>query len=108
MFGENLRRLRRQKKLNQRELAAILKVSSGTVGMWETETRRPDAEMLKKIANFFNVTIDFLLDNTEETYKTNKVMFYTKTNGNEKIDDLTEEQINLLLQFAKQMKNKNN
>lgn len=63
MFGENLRKLRREKKLTQTELAEILCVSSGTIAMWETSKRNPDFSLIIKIAEFFNVSVDSLLGN---------------------------------------------
>ena len=62
MFSIQLRNLRREKRLTQNDLAKILNVSNGTIAMWETNKREPDLEMINKIANFFNVSTDILLD----------------------------------------------
>lgn len=43
MLGEQIRKLRRDKKLTQGQLGDILNVSHGTIGMWETNNR---AQML--------------------------------------------------------------
>ncbi len=56
-----IRALRKEKGLTQADLAAILKVSSRTVGFYETEGRDPDTETLKKLADYFEVSIDYLL-----------------------------------------------
>lgn len=66
MFAENLRSLRRNKKLTQNDLALIFNVSNGTIAMWETGKRTPDTETLKKIANFFNTSLDYLLSNAQK------------------------------------------
>ena len=61
MFSEQLRKLRRLNNLTQTELSKLLNVSNGTIAMWETDKRQPDIDTLKKLANFFNVTTDYLL-----------------------------------------------
>ena len=62
MFSEKLRLLRRNQKLTQDELANKLNVSNGTIAMWETNKRQPDLLMVKTIADFFNVSVDYLID----------------------------------------------
>jgi len=61
IFSERFKELRLGKKLAQTEIAKILNVSNGTVGLWETGKRLPSYEVLVRIANFFDVTTDFLL-----------------------------------------------
>lgn len=61
MFAENLKTLRKSKGLTQVQFAEIFNISSGTIAMWETNKRVPDTSMLIKIAEFFNVTVDYLL-----------------------------------------------
>ncbi len=60
-LGNVLAQLRNSKGLNQREFAQLLGVSNGAVAMWETNKRQPDLETIKKIADFYEVTTDFLL-----------------------------------------------
>lgn len=61
MFSEQLRRLRRENGLTQNELGKRLNVSNGTIAMWETGKRQPDLSTLQKLAEFFNVTVDYLM-----------------------------------------------
>lgn len=61
MFANNLKQLRKSKGLTQVQFAEIFNISSGTIAMWETNKRVPDISMLKRIANYFDVTVDFLL-----------------------------------------------
>ena len=49
--------------MSQEQLANKLNISPSTVGMYETAKRQPDNEMVTKIANLFNVSTDYLLDN---------------------------------------------
>ena len=61
-FGERLKRLRVEKGLSQQELADILKVNRATLGNWEIDRTSPGYTTLCKIAKYFNVTIDYLLN----------------------------------------------
>lgn len=68
MFPQRLKKLRKQKKLTQTELANLLNISHGAIAMWETDKRQPDNDTLVRLANFFGVSVDYLLgvSNTEE------------------------------------------
>lgn len=59
--GKKIFALRSEKGLRQKDFASILGVSASTIGMWETDKRQPDLAALKKIADYFNVTTDYLL-----------------------------------------------
>jgi transcriptional regulator with XRE-family HTH domain len=65
MLKDRLKTLRNEKNLTQRELARLLNLSPSTIAMYETGQRFPDPETLKKIADFFNVSIDYLLGRTD-------------------------------------------
>ena len=58
-----LRTLRKDRGLTQSELGKALGVSPSTIGMYEQGRREPDKDALLAIANFFNVTTDYLLGN---------------------------------------------
>ncbi|MGG0017230.1 helix-turn-helix transcriptional regulator [Bacillus subtilis] len=62
-FNETLKKLRREKNLSQKELGNKLGLAESTIGMYEQGKRQPDYETLLKIADFFEVTLDFLLGN---------------------------------------------
>ena len=61
-FAENLKTLRKEKGLDQQELAQKLNVSSKTISHWETSYTEPSLAQLILIANFFDVSLDDLLD----------------------------------------------
>ncbi len=61
-FGKNIANLRKERRLTQGEVANALNISRASLGMYETDKRNPDPEMLRKFANFFDVSIDYLLD----------------------------------------------
>ena len=66
MVGDLIKKHRVLKELTQKELADLLDVSPSTVGMYEQNRRIPDAEILVKISNIFNVTVDYLLGNSDQ------------------------------------------
>ena len=62
-FGDNLRILIEERDMTQKELAAQLNIAPSTMGSYVQNTREPDFATMKAIATFFNVSIDYLLDN---------------------------------------------
>lgn len=69
MLGAKLKQLRIQKSppkgLTQEEVATALGIPRGTYAHYEIDKREPDADMIKKLAVFFNVSTDFLLGKDE-------------------------------------------
>nr|WP_300665033.1 helix-turn-helix transcriptional regulator [uncultured Acetatifactor sp.] len=59
---DTLRRLRQKKNITQETLAAYLGITHQSVGKWERGEGFPDITMLPKIAIYFDVTVDELLD----------------------------------------------
>lgn len=60
-FCDRLKELRTEAKLTQAEFAKRLGVSFGAIGNWESGARIPRQELLERIADFFNVPMDYLL-----------------------------------------------
>lgn len=56
-----LKQLRKCKGISQSKLGRALEVSPSAVGMWEQGRREPDCKMLSRIADFFDVPVDYLL-----------------------------------------------
>ena len=63
MFCDRLRFLRQHQELSQGEAAKRLNLTHATYCRYETGVHQPDFDTLKKIANFFDVSIDYLLEN---------------------------------------------
>jgi transcriptional regulator with XRE-family HTH domain len=63
-FGERLRLLREEKKLTQNQIGKLLKVSESSIGKYESEQRTPTPNTITKLADYFNVTTDYLLGRT--------------------------------------------
>lgn len=59
--GVKLAELRHKAHMSQFQLAKVLKVSTSTLGMYETGKREPSLKVLKRIADYFNVSTDYLL-----------------------------------------------
>lgn len=62
IFGTTLKRLRLENHLSQRQLGDVLGVCNQTVSFWESGSREPDLDTVRKIAEYFDVSCDYLLD----------------------------------------------
>ena len=58
--------LRTEKKLSQRDMAKILNISQGTFNNWENAKTEPSIEQLKTLSRFFEVSIDYLVGNSDD------------------------------------------
>lgn len=56
-----LREIREDRQLSQRQLAEILNVKQNTYSQYETEKRQIPVAMLIILANYYNVSVDYLL-----------------------------------------------
>lgn len=61
-----LRELRKHKKMSMKELGAIFGLSESTISLYETGGRRVDTDMLQKFADFFGVSVDYLLGRDDD------------------------------------------
>ena len=109
MNGNKLKRLRENKNLLQKELANIIVISLSSISMYERGERQPDNETLKKFSKFFNVSIDYLLDNEikDETSIDDEMKeidtlkkLLIKNGFMSKNEDLTEKELDKLFQFV--------
>ncbi len=66
IFGVKLRILREHQEFSQKEAAEQLNILPDTYSRYERGIREPDYQTLKHIANFFHVSIDYLLDNEDD------------------------------------------
>lgn len=102
MFGKNLKELRTERGMSQKELAAKIGVTQGAVYFWEKEINEPTVGYIVKLATLFNVSIDELLSfeggNKENGTKAAEMMAM--------FDKLSENNQILLLSLAKELLNK--
>lgn len=113
-FPEKLKFLRTKLNLTQTEFADKLGVSQSSVNYWEKGQRIPSIEAAAKIADFFDITIESLLDSDDKLIKQNPFNMLTGTyfNRNDHIadihfstDDYTIDELNQIWQFAHFIKN---
>lgn len=99
-----LKQLRLERGLLQSDIAKVIKKSERIVGFYETGERDMNTETLSILADFFNVSIDYLLGKTNIRNLENEFKFaYHK-----EIEGLTEEEIKEALEFYKMVKNRKN
>ncbi|ADQ06108.1 transcriptional regulator, XRE family [Caldicellulosiruptor hydrothermalis 108] len=113
-----IRELRLERGLSQEELGKVLNVSGRTIGHYENGSREPTPEALNKLADFFGVTIDYLLcrtdvRSTEKQDTKDKLQTPADVNKEPASDDikellllaqnLQEEDLKLLKQIAKRL-----
>lgn len=60
-----LKELRKEKGISQLKLAMDLSTNQNTISRYETGEREADYNMLIKLADYFNVSIDYLLERTD-------------------------------------------
>ena len=62
IFGKRLKELRLERGLSQRALGEVFGVCNQTISFWENGSREPNLDDLLRIANYFDVSTDYLLD----------------------------------------------
>lgn len=64
LLAERLRELRVAAGLSQEQLAGVLLLHKSTISLYENGRREPDAETMQRIAQYFHVSVDYLLGRT--------------------------------------------
>ena len=75
-FSNTLKSLRKSHNLTQSQFAAELNITQTAINYWENEKREPNLNMLQKIAEYFNVSLDYLI--TGKTHTEKKEDLYSK------------------------------
>ena len=65
MLFVRLKELRKKKGISQLRLATDLNTTQNTISRYETGEREPGIEELIKIADYFHVSVDYLIERTE-------------------------------------------
>lgn len=68
-LGNKIRKLREKRGLTQTELGNLISVGKTTISNYETNYSSPDVETIKKIADYFNVSTDYLLGRGDDPEK---------------------------------------
>ena len=66
MIGKKIKELRKENGIKQKDIATALDISPQAVSLWENDNSDPDLENLKKLAQFFKVSIDEIMDFHED------------------------------------------
>lgn len=61
IFGKNIKKLRKMKGYTQEQLADVLNTTRSCISNYELGNRQPDSETVTAMADFFDVSIDFLM-----------------------------------------------
>ena len=105
MFGDKLKELRKQYGISQSELGQMLGVSNTAIYSWEINRTQPPIDSIKKIADFFQVSTDYLLgieiDGLEEIEQIKRLL---KQSGLMVGDDLTMEELEKALKIFNMLK----
>jgi len=95
-FGSNMKFLRKQKKMTQKELGEVLGYGYTTISNYENGRNEPSIEDLKKISLYFKVTIDYLVGNTFKNNSEQDYEMARELNGIKNTLDELSEKINRL------------
>ncbi|EEU31091.1 MAG TPA: helix-turn-helix domain-containing protein [Limosilactobacillus coleohominis] len=66
MIGDKIHELRTQKRMSQTDLAKAIHASQQAITKWENGKSEPSSSVINSIANYFNVSTDYLLGRTSE------------------------------------------
>ena len=102
---ERLRELRKSKKMTMKELAKVFGVSESTISLYETGKREPDNSMLKRLADYFGVSVDYLLERSPNVnYRIPLELQGIPIAFYEGLKDLSEEDLNSVAKYVKFLK----
>ena len=108
--GDRIRACRLSLDLTQEQLGLQVQKGGSTVRMWEIGKSEPDLETVKKLSNIFDVSVDYLLGNSDipnpelripDEYKDLPIAFYEGAKG------LTQDDIDDVVKIMEFLKKKN-
>ena len=109
LFSQRIKKLRLQHSMTGEELGKIMGVSKVSVWQWENDINYPNNNLLIKLSKFFNVSIDYLLGQTDIPNRTfeskdEDISFKFALYG--EVKDLTEEEKQEIINYARYLKSK--
>lgn len=110
---KRLLELRKMLGVTQEKVAKYLGVARNTYTRYETGEREPDFKTLQKLADYFNVTTDYLLERTDDTHP-QKLIIPDELKGAKvayhhgEFEDLTQYEMDKLAEFAMFLKTQRN
>lgn len=85
MLKDNIKKLRKEKKLTQLELASKIDIALRTYSNYENGSVEPNIKTLIKLADFFEISVDYLIEHRQN----NKIDLSGLTKTQKKIIDIT-------------------
>lgn len=105
-FAKRLQELRENRFITRKDLAVALNITISALGMYERGQREPNIDMLIKIADYFNVSVDFLIGRSFNQNESKEIL--NALNLKKKIDKLPQEYKDIIeYMLLKENKNKN-
>lgn len=109
MVGKKIKDLRTKNNITLKKLGEMLCLGESTISMYENNKRNPDYGTLLRIAEIFDVSIDYLLGRTEVKYPINELpndfdAAYFRTMQNAKKEGISPDDIDLMIDFIKKAK----
>lgn len=71
-LGERIKKLREDKGLTQADVCSAINISQSTLANYETNFRTPKLDVLLELANFYKVSLDYLLGRTDNPFPINE------------------------------------
>lgn len=94
LLGFRIKRLRKDRRLTQEQLGAVLSITNVMISSYEKASREPSLELVKNMAIFFDVSTDYLLGLDEKQRVS--------------VDGLTDIEINLIKNAISELRHQNN
>ncbi len=91
MFSKRLKELRTEKGVVQKDVAEYLNITTSAYGFYEQGKRVPDTDILIKLSNYFDVSLDYLLGKTNIRNYLNDSETTVALHSNNEYDDLPDE-----------------
>lgn len=76
-FGKRLKSLRLEKGISQKELATIINISHTNISKYESNSLEPNIQIIDKLANYFDVSVDYLLGRTLARKQVDTLAFHS-------------------------------
>ncbi len=106
-FGDRLKELREEKDITQKDLSKIINVSDRVIGYYEANDRFPrDEDVLKTIADYFNVSVDYLVGRTDNRKLSDDIVAESKIPYNLDIKGLPAEALKKVEEYIDLIKTK--
>lgn len=99
-----IKELRKDKGLTMKQFGEQIGMAESTISLYEAGKRQPDIETLNKIANYFNVTTDYLLGRTDDRnsriIEDEPIIIRRLRKGTDKMDEKQQEKMMNILKAS--------